>query len=200
MRTVHSFVNANVDFTTSQTFSLSQIQQIPRTKVRSSCTRSGKKIFDKIMDVMQPEFADEEPINPFDFWEGASFKLKIRNVEGYRNYDKSEFSSPAPLSNDDSELEAIYDKQYDLNEFTDPANYKSYDELYARLQLVLGEANNAGYTPAMKEMEAPAPSRVAPAPAPKSVEPEEDDTLSYLLSWQRKISQSNYRATAVNRH
>ena len=140
----------------------------------------GKKIFDKIMDVMQPEFADEEPINPFDFWEGASFKLKIRNVEGYRNYDKSEFSSPAPLSNDDSELEAIYDKQYDLNEFTDPANYKSYDELYARLQLVLGEANNAGYTPAMKEMEAPAPSRVAPAPAPKSVEPEEDDTLSYF--------------------
>ena len=80
----------------------------------------GKKIFDKIMDVMQPQFQDEEPVNPFDFWAGAHFKLKIRNVEGYRNYDKSEFASPAPLSNDDDELESIYNKMHDLNEFTDP--------------------------------------------------------------------------------
>ena len=97
----------------------------------------GKKIFDKIMDVMNPQFDDEEPVNPFDFWEGANFKLKIRQVEGYRNYDKSEFASPGPLSDDDDELEQIYNKMYDLNEFLDPKTYKSYDELKARMNKVL---------------------------------------------------------------
>lgn len=97
----------------------------------------GKKIFDKIMDVMNPQFDDEEPVNPFDFWEGANFKLKIRQVEGYRNYDKSEFASPGPLSDDDDELEQIYNKMYDLNEFIDPKTYKSYDELKARMNKVL---------------------------------------------------------------
>ena len=142
----------------------------------------GKKIFDKIMDVMQPQFADEDPINPFDFWEGASFKLKIRNVEGYRNYDKSEFASVSPLSGSDDELEEIYDRCYDISEFTDPANYKSYDELQARLLMVLGEANNAGFHPAQKAMEAaPEPVRQsAPAPVPASADAEEDDTLSYF--------------------
>lgn len=147
----------------------------------------GKKIFDKIMDVMQPQFADEAPVNPFDFWEGASFKLKIRNVEGYRNYDKSEFASPAPLANgDDSELEQIYEQLHDLNEFTDPANYKSYDELAARLALVLGEA-----APRTVRQEVSMDTVQAPA-AVKSVEPtlppatdagddmEEEDTLSYF--------------------
>ena len=99
----------------------------------------GKKIFDKIMDMMQPQFQDEEPVNPFDFWEGASFKLKIRNVEGYRNYDKSEFASPSELRDNDEELETIYNAMYDLTEFTDPSNYKTYDELKSRLQMVLGE-------------------------------------------------------------
>ena len=147
----------------------------------------GKKIFDKIMDVMQPQFADEAPVNPFDFWEGASFKLKIRNVEGYRNYDKSEFASPAPLANgDDSELEQIYEQLHDLNEFTDPANYKSYDELAARLALVLGES-----APRTVRQEVSMDTVQAPAAA-KSVEPtlppatdagddmEEEDTLSYF--------------------
>ena len=97
----------------------------------------GKKIFDKIMDVMNPQFDDEEPVNPFDFWEGANFKLKIRQVEGYRNYDKSEFASTGPLSDDDDELEQIYNKMYDLNEFLDPKTYKSYDELKARMNKVL---------------------------------------------------------------
>lgn len=97
----------------------------------------GKKIFDKIMDIMNPQFDDEEPVNPFDFWEGANFKLKIRQVEGYRNYDKSEFASPGPLSDDDDELEQIYNKMYDLNEFIDPKTYKSYDELKARMNKVL---------------------------------------------------------------
>jgi len=97
----------------------------------------GKKIFDKIMDIMNPQFDDEEPVNPFDFWQGANFKLKIRQVEGYRNYDKSEFASPGPLSDDDDELEQIYNKMYDLNEFLDPKTYKSYDELRERMNKVL---------------------------------------------------------------
>lgn len=100
----------------------------------------GKKIFNKIMDVMQPQFQDETPINPFDFWEGADFKLKIRNVEGYRNYDKSEFSEPSPLlSGDDERLEnEVFKKLYDINEFVDPKNFKSYDELKKKLNSVLG--------------------------------------------------------------
>ena len=87
--------------------------------------RFGKKIFDKLMEAMQPEFADETPINPFDMWEGADFTIKIRKVDGYPNYDASSFKSPSSLSDDESALEAIYDKQYDLSEFTDPKNYKT---------------------------------------------------------------------------
>lgn len=97
----------------------------------------GKKIFDKIKDAMEPEFEDEEPVDVFDMWEGADFKLKIRNVEGYRNYDKSEFASVSAIDDDDEVLEGIYNKMYDLNEFTDPSNYKSYDELKAKLYRVL---------------------------------------------------------------
>jgi len=143
----------------------------------------GKKIFDKIMDVMQPQFADEQPMNPFDFWDGASFKLKIRNVEGYRNYDKSEFASPSPLSENEAELEEIYDQLYDLSEFTDPEKYKSYDELYARLMLVLGEANNKGFRPELAEIEEPAPRKSSPAPEIVSAsdnDDDDDDTMSYF--------------------
>ena len=100
----------------------------------------GKKIFDKMMDVMQPQFQDEEPVNPFDLWEGANFKLKIRNVEGYRNYDKSEFDKKSAVSNDEAELEQIYSKVYSLKDFTDPSKYKSYEELKAKLERVLGGA------------------------------------------------------------
>lgn len=99
----------------------------------------GKKIYDKMMDVMQPQFQDESPINPFDLWTGANFKLKIRNVEGYRNYDKSEFDKASAVANgDEAELEKIYAKCYSLKEFTDPSTYKSYDELKAKLTRVLG--------------------------------------------------------------
>jgi predicted DNA-binding antitoxin AbrB/MazE fold protein len=97
----------------------------------------GKKIFDKLNAAMNPEFEDEKPLNPFDMWEGANFKIKIRNVEGYRNYDKSEFDSPAPISEDDKELEALWSKQYQLQEFVDLKNFKSYDELKAKLHKVL---------------------------------------------------------------
>lgn len=103
----------------------------------------GKKIFDKIKDVMQPQFEDEEPVNPFDFWKGANFKLKIRNVEGYRNYDKSEFDAAAPLLDDDDELEGIWAKEYSLQEFLDPKNFKSYDELKSKLEQVLSTAGTS---------------------------------------------------------
>jgi hypothetical protein len=99
----------------------------------------GKKIFDKISEAMNPEFEDETPINPFDMWEGANFKLKIRNVEGYRNYDKSEFASPEALfDGDDDKLEALWKKEYSLKDFTDKKDFKSYDKLKERLDKVLG--------------------------------------------------------------
>lgn len=146
----------------------------------------GKKIFDKLMDMMQPQFQDETPVDPFDFWEGASFKLKIRNVEGYRNYDKSEFASPAPLlGGDDDQLEVIYNQLYDLNEFTDPANYKTYDELKARLQMVLGERpmESVQQTTAheMEPVREPAPMRSSPAPEPRAaVADDDEDTMSFF--------------------
>jgi hypothetical protein len=143
----------------------------------------GKKIFDKIMDVMQPAFQDETPVNPFDFWEGADFKLKIRNVEGYRNYDKSEFGSPSALSDDDSKLEEVYSKLHKLSEFNDPSNYKTYDELKAKLMRVLGEEVEAG-APTLKQeamMNEPAPAPLQPVTADEvPFDTDEDDTMSYF--------------------
>lgn len=98
----------------------------------------GKKIFDKINDLMHPAFEDEDAVNPFDFWEGANFRLRIRKVEGYRNYDKSAFDSQSSVSNDDAELEAIWKRQYPLAEIVDPKNFKSYEELQQKLNRVLG--------------------------------------------------------------
>ena len=103
--------------------------------------RYGKKIFDKLNDLMNPEFDDEEPVNPFDFWDGCNFKLKIRQVEGYRNYDKSEFDKPSAISNDDSELENIWKSEHSLQTFLEPKNFKSYDDLKNRLNRVLGLDN-----------------------------------------------------------
>ena len=143
----------------------------------------GKKIFDKIMDSMQPEFADESPVNPFDFWEGADFKLKIRNVEGYRNYDKSEFAAPTALYDaDDNKLEAVYNQLHDLSEFSDPKNYKSYDDLKAKLARVLGEEAVSGGAPSvvqMNQMNEPAPAPTQPVTA-EDIPSEDDDTMSYF--------------------
>ena len=97
----------------------------------------GKKIFDKITAAMQPEFEDEEAIDPFDFWQGANFKLKAKNVAGYRNYDSSEFAAPGPLLDDDDAMEAVWKKQFSLEEFTRPDQFKSYEELEKRMNAVL---------------------------------------------------------------
>ena len=146
----------------------------------------GKKIFDKIMDVMQPTFADEKPVNPFDFWDGADFKLKIRQVEGYRNYDKSEFASQSPLhSGDEAKLESVYNQMHSLAEFTDPKNYKTYDELKTKLARVLGEEMSMG-APTMaqeSQMNVPAPApeyRVAEPVNAEEVNLDDDDTMSYF--------------------
>ena len=89
---------------------------------------------------MQPAFQDETPVDPFNFWTGADFKLKIRKVDGYWNYDKSEFASPDVLGGfDDDKLENIWGQAYSLAEFEDSKNFKSYEQLQARLNLVLGK-------------------------------------------------------------
>ena len=111
----------------------------------------GKKIFDKIMEAMQPEFEDETAINPFDFWQGANFKLKLKKVAGYWNYDSSEFASVSPLLDDDDALEAVWKKEYSLQALVAPDQFKSYDDLKKRLDMVLG--NKAQTRQAAQETE-----------------------------------------------
>lgn len=143
----NSGIEANKDIARKQKRKLTYISNIlvisdpkhPENEGQIKLFKFGKKIFDKISEAMNPEFEDEIPINPFDFWEGANFKLKIRNVEGYRNYDKSEFDSQTELFNgDDDKLEALWKKEYSLKEFVDRKNFKSYDQLKGRLDKVLG--------------------------------------------------------------
>ena len=103
----------------------------------------GKKIFDKILNAMQPEFEDEEPMNPYDFWTGANFRLKIRKVEGYWNYDKSEFDKPSPLLDDDDAMEALWKKEYSLSAIVAADQFKSYEDLQKRLNYTLGQKTAA---------------------------------------------------------
>lgn len=110
----------------------------PENEGRTFLFKFGKKIFDKLTAAMQPEFEDEEAIDPFDFWTGANFKLKAKNVAGYRNYDSSEFATPSQLLDDDDALEAIWNKEYSLQEFVSPDKFKSYNDLKKRLDTVLG--------------------------------------------------------------
>ena len=105
----------------------------------------GKKIFDKLTAAMQPEFEDEEAIDPFDFWQGANFKLKAKNVAGYRNYDSSEFARPDALLDDDDAMEAVWKKQYSLAELVAADQFKDYDSLKKRLDYVLGNKGTPRY-------------------------------------------------------
>ena len=113
----------------------------------------GKKIFDKIMSAMQPEFEDEEAINPFDFWEGANFKLKAKNVAGYRNYDSSEFDRVKPLNDDDEVLEALWKKEYSLAELVSSDQFKDYETLKKRLNVVLGLESNTRRSAPQEDVE-----------------------------------------------
>ena len=142
----------------------------------------GKKIFDKINEKMNPQFEDETPTNPFDLWAGANFKLKIRKVEGYRNYDKSEFEDPAPLSDDDDNMEALWKTQYSLSEMVAPDKFKSYDELKRKLDKVLSEFSSPRRNDETDDMPFEKTSRLAASPsvgktasAPKTIKSDDDD-------------------------
>lgn len=143
----NSGIEANKDIARKQKRKLSYVANVlivsdPANKSNEGQIRLfkfGKKIFDKITEAMNPEFEDEKPVNPFDFWEGANFKLKIRNVEGYRNYDKSEFAEQSALfDGDDAKLEELWKKEYGLKEFVEKKQFKSYEQLKSRLDKVLG--------------------------------------------------------------
>ena len=142
--------------------------------------RFGKKIFDKLMEAMQPAFEDETPINPFDFWKGANFKLKIRKVDGYWNYDKSEFDNVSTLSDDDDELEKVYKSQYSLNEYTAPTNYKSYDELKTRLDMVLSGTVAVSTIETLMEDEPTATPWVDTVSVSATSATDDDDAMSYF--------------------
>ena len=142
--------------------------------------RYGKKIFDKVNDLMNPEFEDETPINPFDFWDGADFKLKIRKVEGYRNYDKSEFADPTEiLDGDDDKLEELWKKQFSLQAFIAPDQFKSYDELKARLDMVLANKTVDPEPETVDTIEETMATSTPEAEA-KPIAEDEDDTLSFF--------------------
>ena len=146
----------------------------------------GKKIFDKLTAAMQPEFEDEEAIDPFDFWQGANFKLKAKNVAGYRNYDSSEFAAVTPLLDDDDALEGLWKKQFSLAEIVSADQFKSYEDLKKRLEYVLGskrptqdpevfeEDNDRG------EAEELVTAAVSAPPTTSTVDKDEDDALSYF--------------------
>ena len=195
----NSGVEANKDVVRKQKRRLKYIANIyvvsdpkhPENEGKVFLYQFGKKIFDKINEAMNPAFEDETPINPFDFWTGANFKLKIRQVEGYRNYDKSEFDSASQLLDSDEALEATWKTEYSLQEFLDPKNFKSYEQLKARLDKVLGLAGAVAATTTAEDtpvqsFEAPAAQTASSAPtatatvAQETNTEEEDDTLSYF--------------------
>ena len=145
--------------------------------------RYGKKIFDKLSEAMQPAFEDETPINPFDLWEGANFKLKIRKVDGYWNYDKSEFDKPSKLNDSDDEMEKIWNTQYSLKDFSAPSNFKSYDELKTRLDAVLTGSVTTGKSAAQMVKEDSTDFKPTfksePTPEIASVD-QDDDAMNYF--------------------
>jgi hypothetical protein len=162
---------------------------MPENDKKVKLFKFGKKIFDKINEAMNPQFQDEKPLNPFHLYEGANLKLKVRNVEGYRNYDKSEFDAAGPLLNDDAQLEKIWRSEYSLNEFTSPEQYKPFETLKTKLDKVLGDSVISTSTKSAGEVDRP--KAVAPKPVvKKTIEddfqptkasaPAEDDDLDYF--------------------
>ena len=137
----------------------------------------GKKIFDKLVEAMQPAFKDETPLDPFNLWQGADFKVKIRKVDGYWNYDKSEFAAPGTLSGfDDSTLENIWEQSYSLAEFDDAKNFNAYEDLKKRLDLVLGKSS--------------------PRPAPRVVDESEEEVAP--ANWGKEVSDFREKAVAAS--
>jgi len=143
----------------------------PENEGQVKIFRFGQKIFDKIMGVMQPEFADDTPVNPFDLVEGANFRIKIKTVSGYWNYDSSEFEKSSPLSEDDNKMKSVFEAQHDVHELVNPKNFKSYDELVQRLNEVTEKTSpdapaeapksNPEWNEVFKKEETPAPAVTA---------------------------------------
>jgi hypothetical protein len=152
----------------------------PQNEGKVFLFKYGKKIFDKILNAMQPEFDDEDPINPFDFWQGANFKLKIVKKDGYWNYDKSEFDRVAPLLDDDDALEALWKKEYSLSAITSPDQFKSYEDLERRMNNVLGLSKTSSPTQsrAVLEQEDEYESYSAPASREERVMEELEESYS----------------------
>ena len=173
----------------------------PQNEGKVFLYRYGKKIFDKIMEAMQPAFQDESPVNPFDFWEGANFKLKLRKVDGYWNYDKSEFADPSALFDNDEEIEALWKTEYSLADFTAASNFKSYDELKTRLDAVLAGTVTVGKAEDIMED--------APVAEPKVDTPPtttycvamicEDDAMSYFEKLAIRVRYTGNGCSVLNR-
>jgi hypothetical protein len=169
-------------------------EQNPEKEGKVFLFRYGKKIFDKLTEAMTPQFKDEEPLNPFDFWAGANFKLKIRNVDGYRNYDKSEFAAPSPMFKDDDKMESLWRTQHSLQEFINPKNFKSYDELKVKFEKTLGlTGNSARITKAADIDETPwNEPKAAPVTEFKtSVAPKFDEDDDDSLEFFNKLASRN---------
>jgi gp32 DNA binding protein like len=189
----NSGIEANKEIARKQKRKLTYIANVlvlsdakrPQNEGKVFLYKFGKKIFDKIKEQLEPQFADETPMNPFDFWKGANFKIKIRNVEGYRNYDKSEFESPAPLFNgEDDKIEKVWKSAYSLKDFLKADNFKSYDELKAKLDKVLGAGGaTAASARKIEDEEASAPVvRSAPAKrvTAEDVSVSDDDDMAFF--------------------
>lgn len=163
----------------------------PQNEGKVFLYKFGTKIFEKIQEVMKPEFNDEEPVNPFDLWTGANFRIKIRKVGGYTNYDKSEFDSPKALLDDDAKLEKIWKSQHQLLPLVDASNFKSYDELKTRLNEVLG-GDIRSSAPATKTAEDFADDIPEKKSQLKSKKPAEDDVddESDALSYFQKLAEN----------
>ncbi len=144
--------------------------------------RFGKKIFDKINDLMNPAFEDESAVNPFDLWSGANFKMKIRKVEGYSNYDKSEFDAPSPLLDDDTRMEELWNSEFSLKELVSDDKFKNFDELKTKLDRVLG-LGGVQLSPSVKKEDAPfdggQPYTAPPKPAAETVG-ESEEGMDYF--------------------
>ena len=185
----NSGIEANKDVVRKQKRKLNYIANVyivsdpkhPENEGKIKLFKFGKKIFDKISEAMNPQFADEEAINPFDMWKGANFKLKIRKVEGYQNYDKSEFDSPSALSEDDAKLEQIWKDSFSLSELVGDKEFKTYDALKGRLDKVLGLNGEAPKTTVeqvkAKTFDAP---KAKAEDSPFKDDTSEEDDLSYF--------------------
>ena len=160
----------------------------PENEGQIKLFKFGKKIFDKITEAMQPAFEDEKPLNPFDFWEGANFKLKIRKVDGYWNYDKSEFEPVSRLKPTDEEIDKIWKSQYALKAFIDPSNFKSYDELKEKLNKVLTGTRS---TESVEDIDLPPVSNDLPKSSNGAVEKEETSNDGDDLSYFSKLAEDD---------